>query len=323
MAAPPIPFTPIRWSLYDPAELFTGFIPANPSSYQESLDFRIYRHFVTEGGSTPGSPFVAMMQALHDNSITQAVQQVRRRRRIVGIMGAHGLDRDAPGYREIAELARLLSRAGILVCTGGGPGAMEAAHLGAAHAPLGVGDLDDAIRALSAEPKVPDLRAVVASDGTVDQGLVAQGYKWLKPAYDIAHGIGKAGAGESLAVPTWQYGSEPSTPFATMIGKYFQNSIREDGLLAVARQGVVFSAGTAGTVQEIFQNAAQNYYRSFGHFSPMVFLGGEHWRTACPVDALLRTLLEKDDYAKFVLVTDDIDAAASFIEKFVPPTAAP
>jgi predicted Rossmann-fold nucleotide-binding protein len=108
-----------------------------------------------------------------------------------------------------------------------------------------------------------------------------------------------------------------------MIGKYFQNSIREDGLLAVARQGVVFSAGTAGTVQEIFQNAAQNFYRTFGHFSPMVFLGGEHWRTTCPVDALLQTLLEKDDYGKFVLVTDDINAAASFIEKFVPPNGAP
>ena len=316
MAAPPIPFTPIRWSLYDPAELFTGFVPADPSSYQESLDFRIYRHFVSEGGSTPGDHFVAMMQALHDNSITQAVQQVRRRRRIAGIMGAHGLDRDAPGYREIAELARLLARAGVLVCTGGGPGAMEAAHLGAAHAPLGDGDLGDAIRALSAEPKVPDLRAVVASDGSVDRDLVAQGYRWLKPAYDIAQGLARAGAGESLAVPTWQYGSEPSTPFATMIGKYFQNSIREDGLLAVARQGVVFSPGTAGTVQEIFQNAAQNVYRSFGPFSPMVFLGREHWRTACPVDALLRTLLDTDDYAKFVLVTDDIAAAASFIEKF-------
>ena len=33
-----------------------------------------------------------------------------------------------------------------------------------------------------------------------------------------------------------------------------------------------------GTVQEIFQDAAQNYYQSVGaHYSPMVFLGSQNW----------------------------------------------
>ena len=82
------------------------------------------------------------------------------------------------------------------------------------------------------------------------------------------------------------YGWEPTTVFAADIGKYFQNSIREDGLLAAATHGIVFAEGSAGTLQEVFQDAAQNFYRSFpappeagsGIFSPMVFLG-DYWTT--------------------------------------------
>ena len=50
--------------------------------------------------------------------------------------------------------------------------------------------------------------------------------------------------------------------FATDIAKYFENSLREEGLLALALAGVVFARGNAGTVQEIFQDACQNYYRA-------------------------------------------------------------
>jgi len=138
-----------------------------------------------------------MMQALHDNSITQAVQQVRRRRRIAGIMGGARVEPGRAGLSPDRRACAPPDTCGILVCTGGGPGAMEAAHLGAAHAPLRDSDLDAAVRRALSEPKVPDLRAIVASDGTVDQGLVAQGYKWLKPAYDIAQGLAKVEQGRA------------------------------------------------------------------------------------------------------------------------------
>ena len=50
-------------------------------------------------------------------------------------------------------------------------------------------------------------------------------------------------------------------------------------LLAHAQSGIVYVKGGAGTVQEIFQDAAQNYYTSFKYFSPMVFfsLDPQQW----------------------------------------------
>jgi predicted Rossmann-fold nucleotide-binding protein len=80
-----------------------------------------------------------------------------------------------------------------------------------------------------------------------------------------------------LAIPTWVNVGEPISQFASHIAKYFSNSIREDGLLAVATAGIVFAPGGAGTMQEIFQDAAQNAYRTFGR-SPMAFLDTQHYR---------------------------------------------
>jgi predicted Rossmann-fold nucleotide-binding protein len=81
---------------------------------------------------------------------------------------------------------------------------------------------------------------------------------------------------ESLAIPTWVIAGEPISHFASHIAKYFSNSIREDGMLAVATAGIVFAPGGAGTMQEIFQDAAQNADRTFGR-SPMAFLDSRHY----------------------------------------------
>jgi hypothetical protein len=59
----------------------------------------------------------------------------------------------------------------------------------------------------------------------------------VDPAYQIANAI--TSPYDSLGIPTWHYGHEPTTSLATHIGKYFQNSIREDGLLELAKQGIV------------------------------------------------------------------------------------
>jgi ferredoxin len=85
-------------------------------------------------------------------------------------------------------------------------------------------------------------------------------------------------ASRNVGIPTWFYGDEPPNVFATDIAKYFENSIREEGLLAVALAGVIFAEDNAGTVQEIFQDAFQNYYRTYDEMkSPMILFGVDYW----------------------------------------------
>jgi predicted Rossmann-fold nucleotide-binding protein len=312
-----LPFAPVRWGLYPPAELFAGFDPGAPSSWTATADFAIYRHRVVESHRAVRDPFVSMMQSLHDHSITEAIRPLLAGRRVAAIMGGHKLPRDGPAYRDVARLARALTRAGVTVSSGGGPGAMEATHLGASLAPADDLELDRALAHLSAVPVVPELKSVVLADGTFDDEVCARAHAWFRPAFELSQAFG--GGPASLAVPTWHYGHEPTTPLATHVAKYFQNSIREEGLLALAQQGVVYAEGRAGTLQEIFQDTAQNYYRSFAYFSPMVLLGIRYWTETLPVLPLLEKLLLPDDRQRMVLVTDDVDEAAGFVAGFQPP----
>lgn len=312
-----LPYQPMRAVLYSPDELLSGFDPHRPESFADTRDFQIYSHFVREGGAEPSNYFMGLMQSLHDNAVTNALRDLLQGKQCVAIMGGHKLLRTDPLYATIAALSRGFTRHGFLVASGGGPGAMEASHLGAALANAPDQALPAAIARLALQPALPAvLKNMVSGQETIRAGAVAEAHAWYRPAIEVWRSIPSPGA--SLAVPTWHYGHEPTSPFATHVAKYFQNSIREDGLLAIATQGIVYAPGSAGTIQEIFQDAAQNYYRTFKHFSPMVLLGVEYWTRTHPVDALLRSLFTREDYERYVLVTDSIDEARAFIEVFAP-----
>ncbi len=126
-----LPFESVPRQLYTRETLFHGFRGDRPGSYAETADFAIYRHYVMTGRGASSDPYIRMMQALHDNAITQSATADISGRRVAAVMGDHRMARDSATYRNIAMLARRLTRNGILVCTGGGPGAMEAGHLGA------------------------------------------------------------------------------------------------------------------------------------------------------------------------------------------------
>jgi predicted Rossmann-fold nucleotide-binding protein len=153
----------------------------------------------------------------------------------------------------------------------GGPGAMEAANLGAWLAPHSDDALDRALRRLSEVPTFAD-----------DVGA------WAEAAFDV-RGEWPTG-GSSLGIPTWHYGEEPPNAFASHIAKYFRNAVREDILLAASRGGVIFLPGAAGTVQEMFQDATDNYYGDDP--APMVLVDGEHWRARLPAWPLLSALAQ-------------------------------
>lgn len=67
----------------------------------------------------------------------------------VGVMGGHKLSRTSAEYRKVVLLARELARLGFIVVTGGGPGAMEAANLGAYMMQRTDAEVDEALKILS------------------------------------------------------------------------------------------------------------------------------------------------------------------------------
>lgn len=139
---------------------------------------------------------------------------------------------------------------------------------------------------------------------------------WLRTAFQVMKQYPQ-GEYVSLGIPTWLYGHEPSTPFATHIAKFFENSIREDNILTLAFGGTIYAPGSAGTLQEIFQEAVQDHYLSYGYASPMIFLGKRFWTEEIPVYPLLQHLMATGKYKNLLLtLTDDIDEAVDILQQF-------
>lgn len=296
-----LPYHPYRGQLYAPAELFDAFDPDDPRSYCECLDARVYAHWERTGGARPPSILETLARRLHDHAITDALEELLTRRdRVVAIMGGHSMARDDPSYAAVARMSRTLTRKGYFMASGGGPGAMEATHLGAWFAPYEEQELDEAIGMLAEAPTYRDLR-------------------WLAQAVRV---LGRWGVRDerqqSLGIPTWLYGHEPPTPFATHIAKYFANSVREDGLVTIATHGIVFAPGSAGTIQEIFQDATQNHYGTVGCLSPMIFFGVRYWTEDKPVYPLLRGLAGDRPFGRMLTIEDEPARIVRFIEDHPP-----
>ncbi|MEM7284762.1 MAG: hypothetical protein AAF480_00285 [Actinomycetota bacterium] len=288
---PDLPFRAFRSSLYSPQELFSEYVPGDPDTYEDALDTRVYRWF--RRAVEAHNVVELLAQRVHDHAIDDALEHLLEddgRSRVVAVMGGHSMSRDEPAYRDVVSLARSLTRAGFLCASGGGPGAMEATNLGAWLAPHPDRALDGAIEVLGAAPHYEPVTA------------------WLDAAFEVRRRWpAPEGAPDSLGIPTWHYGHEPPNVFASRIAKYFANSIREEGLLAIALAGVVFAPGSAGTIQEIFQDAAQNHYESFGVASPMIFLDREYWTVTKPVYPLVERLSADRPYGDLLAIEDDVE----------------
>jgi predicted Rossmann-fold nucleotide-binding protein len=83
-------------------------------------------------------------------------------------------------------------------------------------------------------------------------------------------------------------------------------------MLAVATAGIVFAPGGAGTMQEIFQDAAQNADRIFGR-SPMAFLDTRHYCEATGLYPALERQAERLGFADLLSVGDEPD---EILERF-------
>ena len=206
-AVPDVPVDTYRTALYTANELY-------------ALRRRTATHWTP--GSTPGraarDPERALAQALHDHAIDEAL--------------ADWIERTPPGRRDgrarhRARPARLrrggparppARRRTRRVATGGGPGAMEAANLGAWLSGRDADEVDEARGAAGRGAGVPP------SVGPWARAAFAVREQWPD-------------GGDSLGIPTWHYGHEPPNAFASAIAKYFHNATREAILLAGVRRG--------------------------------------------------------------------------------------
>ncbi len=298
-----LPFNPYRAALYTPEALMHGYERGRRESLAATTDGQIYAHFAAH--HRPDAPvpiLVGLAYRIHDHAIDNAVHNLLYPadgppKRVVGVMGGHRLRRDAEAFSQVARVAWRLVRQGYFIASGGGPGAMEAANLGAYMGAYSAADLQAALRVLATQPHYTDPL-------------------YFEKAYAVrdAYPDGQA----SLAIPTWFYGHEPTNLFSLHVAKYFANSLREDGLLAIAKHGVVYAPGSAGTVQEVFMDAAQNHYVTFGAVSPMVFLGTQYWTHEKPVYPLLTALATGRPYAKMLALCDDEEAVVRFIVEHEP-----
>ena len=294
-----MPYNSYVNQLYDTKILYKNYELGKPETYELTLDKQVYDHFITTGKEADDIK-ETLARRLHDYSITDALYDfldLYEDDKKVAIMGGHNLSRADEGFIAVAKISKTLTEKGYLMLSGGGPGAMEATHVGAWFADRPESELLDAISILATAPSYKDKL-------------------WLDKSFEVLKKYPETKY-ESVGIPTWLYGHEPPTPFATKIAKYFANSVREDGLLAVAKGGIVFTPGSAGTIQEIFQDATQNHYMSFDVASPMIFLNSEYWTQKYPIYPLFEKLIGEEKYANLILsLCDTEEEVVKRIEAF-------
>ncbi len=305
-----------RSKLYSPKELFDGFDMQNEEGYKQTFDYKVYDEYVNTGMENPTSISVSLSRRLHDHSITDSLYEVLENRKVVAIMGGHSMERKDPYYLKVAKISKFLTQKGYLMVSGGGPGAMEATHLGAYFACRTEQELQSAINEIKIRPT-----GAPAGKEYADKDWLHRAWKVL---FDYPIPEGKLKESMSVGIPTWLYGHEPPAPFATHIAKYFANSVREDGLLSIAKHGVIFAPGSAGTTQEIFQDAAQNHYAPYNkaqfkkYVSPMILFGIKRWTKERPLWEFIKTVSKGHPYGELLCLTEDVNEIISAILSYNP-----
>ncbi len=314
---PHAPVSVYRSRLYTADELYAGL--SSPGGYAGTPDARA--HEWTIQAPSGQDAYVAMLRAIHDESMTDALGEALAGLPVAGVMGGHSAQRGSHVYAAATRLGHTLAETGLVVATGGGPGAMEAANLGAYAT-----DAAAMARAVSRLAQVPGFRPDVGEWARTGLAIRDQlcGPEPDRPL-------------RSVGIPTWFYGHEPPNVFAQGVAKYFSNALREDGLIARCTAGIIVLQGAAGTVQEVFQIATRLFYERVGPggtaarrvdesvgqvnggphrdgpLPPLVLVGIDYWNRVLPAWPLLLTLGADRPMGEVIHLVDTVEEAAELV----------
>jgi predicted Rossmann-fold nucleotide-binding protein len=317
-------------SPYTVGDLYAG-LHEDGAGWERTPDFQGFQFFMDIEKKVPKPlSFVESAAArLHDTAQERALSDLLRERDVVAIMGGHDFKRCltdeevAAGtpdvYWDCVAIAKALTEAEFLVVTGGGPGLMEAGNFGAL---LAGATPETMARVRELLTNHPFNSQEWRSTAIAARKLILGG-SWTEqpPPAQV-----------SVGIPTWFYGHEPPNFFASHHSKMFFNSLREDGLVTLANKGIIFFEGNAGTVQEVFQDIAQNYYRQPRESAtPMVFFNTDgYWDRPCaelmaptgmsrdrrkPLLPLVKQLAAEKRFTDAVLVTISPVDAVEFLKR--------
>ncbi len=83
--------------------------------------------------------------------------------------------------------------------------------------------------------------------------------------------------------------------------------------LEVCDAGIAFLPGSAGTAQEIFQDACENFYADESSVALMVLVGRGYWTEEMPAWPLLRQIARGHPMESAVHLVDTVEEAAALM----------
>ena len=128
-----MPYKVFPNKLYDAKSLYLHYKPGYHETFYTCYDTICYERYMAHGKETSDIK-ETLCRVLHDHSIGNALDQFIKQydeKDIVAVMGGHAVKRTDESYHQIVEISKRLTELGKLMVSGGGPGAMEAVHLGA------------------------------------------------------------------------------------------------------------------------------------------------------------------------------------------------